>query len=275
MNSISCPVSSLNAHSEAREGEFPKPNNTNTMDDVDHSCGIWTHASHINHCCLSNARRAFIGNMMIVRASCDMEAGTEITVWYHNPEGKSITELDERLQHWGFVCRCALCLEARATKGAVATKRERLMEDIRRACTAPAVRGIDNKIQRIEGMLDKLNQTYTQPAEAVPRLFMWKPHMDMTLSYMALGNARKSLESAVKLLTSLGFLVTGADSSQTRFSIVRWGMPLDILVEIFLQIRSAFSEMGSREDSERAKAYAKTMYRIIVGEDESFHANYD
>lgn len=211
---------------------------------------------------------------MIVRASRDMEAGTEITFWYHKPDG-STEDWDEMFKHWGFVCRCALCLDTKATKAVVSTKREELLKDLTRAFDSPAVCKTENELEKMERLLDALNQTYTQPVEAVPRLLLWKPTHVLTQTYVALENASKSMEWAVKVLTSLGFVVTGADASQTRFTIVKWGMPLDNLVQTLLNIRTAFTAMGSREDSERAGEYAKTMYKIIVGEDESFHASYE
>jgi hypothetical protein len=75
------------------------------------------------------------------------------------------------------------------------------------------------------------------------------------------------MESAVKVLTSLGFVVVGADSSHTSFAIVRWGLLVDHLVETFLYIRTAFTAIRAREDSERAEEYTRTTYKTIVGED--------
>jgi hypothetical protein len=70
----------------------------------------------------------------------------------------------------------------------------------------------------------------------------------------------------------IGFV--GADSSHTRFAIIKWGLLVDDLVEIFLHARNAFAAMGAREDSRRAEEYARTTYKIIVGEDTSFNATY-
>lgn len=269
-NGFGTPVSSLISHSEVcRRQSLP---NNSKEEKAHHSCGIWTHASYINHSCISNARRAFIGNMMIVRASRDMEAGTEIMFWYNSPDGQSAKDLDKRFQNWGFVCRCALCLDIRATKAVVFAKRRKLLEDLNRVFVSPTMRRIE--MEKFERLLDALNQTYTQPAEAVPRILLWDPQLALTRSYMAQNKARKGIESAVKVLTSLSFVLIGADSSQTRFTIVRWGMAVDHLVETFLHIRTAFIAMGSREDSERAREYAKTAYQILVGENESFEANY-
>ena len=82
------------------------------------------------------------------------------------------------------------------------------------------------------------------------------------------------MESVGKVLTSLGFAVVGANSSHTRFAIVRWGLLVDRLVETFLHARTAFAAMGAREDSRQAEEYARTTYKIIVGEDMSFNATY-
>lgn len=47
--------------------------------------GIWMLISHINHICMSNCRRSLIGDMQIVRATKDLEAGTELVLWYQKP----------------------------------------------------------------------------------------------------------------------------------------------------------------------------------------------
>ena len=269
LNVFGCPVSSLASHTEARD-RYPPLANKITEQKAHHSCGIWVHASYINHSCTSNARRAFIGNMMIVRASRDMGAGTEITFWYHSPDG--ISARHDKHKHWGFVCGCAICLDARTTDALILRKRQKLIEDLKRIFNSSALRHAET--EKIERLLDTLNQTYTQPAEDVPRLLLWDPQLALTRIYVAQNKASKSMKSAVKVLTSLGFGVVGADSSHTRFAVLRWGLVEDHLVETFLHIRTAFTAMGAREDSERAEEYARTTYKILVGEDVSFNASY-
>lgn len=88
-------------------------------------------------------------------------------------------------------------------------------------------------------------------------------------------NGIKTLESAVKVLTLLGFVVVGADSSKTRFAITKLGFLVEHLVENFFHIRNAFMAMGARQDSLRAEGYAKTTYKILVGEDASFDTTYE
>ena len=167
---------------------------------------------------------------MIVRASRDMEAGTEINFWYHDPNGTSEKDLQEKdlqkkLRHWGFVCGCAICLDARLTDAAVVTKRQKLREDLKRGFNSPVLHRVQTK--KIERLLDLLNQTYTQPAEDVPRLLLRDPQLALARIYAAQNKAGKSIESVRKVLISLGFVVVGADSSPTHFAIVRWGLLVD------------------------------------------------
>lgn len=59
-----------------------------------HSCGVWPLASYINHSCYSNVRRSFIGDMMIVRATQDLIANTELVFWYTLPSDIPSSRVD-------------------------------------------------------------------------------------------------------------------------------------------------------------------------------------
>ena len=104
----------------------------------------------------------------------------------------------------------------------------------------------------------------------VPRLFYWASQLVLAHIYAAQNKAGKSIESVGKVLTSLGFVFVGADSSDTCFAVVRGGL----LVETFLLARTAFAAMGAREDSRLAEEYAETAYKIIVSEETPFNATY-
>lgn len=206
---------------------------------------------------------------MVVRASRDMQAGCEVTFWYHSPSEKGS---QEKHKHWGFLCGCAICLDARATDSAVVIKRQKLLGDLDRVFGSPALNRV--QIRKIERLIDTLNKSYTRPAKDVPRLLLWDPQLLLVRLYAAQNKAAKVVESAAKILFFLGFVVVGADSSQTCFEISNWGLMIDYLVEIFLHIHAAFTAMGAEMDSARAGNYAKTTYKILVGEDDSFKATY-
>lgn len=204
---------------------------------------------------------------MIVRASCDMEAGTEITVWYHNPTCGA-EDPHEKHKPWGFICGCAICVDARSTDAVILRKRQKLLDDLKGVFSFPI------NIKKLERLIGAINKTYTQPAKDVPRILIWEPQFCVVRLYSMKKKASKTLDSAVKVLTLLGFVLVGADLSKTSFAIVIWGYMVELLVENFLHIRNAFMVMGAREDSLRAEGYAKISYNILVGEDASFDTTY-
>jgi hypothetical protein len=262
-NVFGCPVSSLGFHKDIQGRKETK---TETY----HSSGIWTQASYINHSCTSNARRSFIGDMMIVRATGDLEPGTEITFWYHPPRGADAKAIQEKLKHWGFICDCAICLDSRVTKAVVVAERKKIMDNLKGTFENP--RGI--QVDKVEKLFDALNKTYTRPAHEVPRLLLWDLQLALTRVYASQKNMAKSLDSAVKVLTSLGFILVGADSSITKLAVIKWGLMIDHLVETFLHVKDAFAAIGAETKSKCADGYARIAYKIVVGEDTSFDEIY-
>lgn len=260
-NVFGCPLSSLITHKDLLANNAKEPT-------AYHSCGIWTQASYINHSCTSNARRSFIGDMMIVRATQDLEPDTEITFWYQSPDGTRLKNSQEMLKTWEFVCDCAICQDAKETKATVVAERRKLLERMKRVCDS----GINTG--KVERLLKALDNTYTRPADEVPRLLLWDPRLLLVRVYIARNDMIKGLESVGKVLTALGFIIVGADSSSASFRVVKWGLVLDHLVEAFLHARTAFQATGAWEDSRRAEEYAKVAYRIVVGEDTSFESTY-
>jgi hypothetical protein len=173
-NVSGCPVSSLATHKDclANKTKEEKPF---------HSCGIWTQASYINHSCTSNACRAFIGDLMIVRASHDLEPGTEITFCYHSLFNSDVKALQKKLDHWGFVCDCALCLDFRKTKAAVIMDRQKLLENMKRAFEDP--RGI--QIDKVESLNSALDKTNTIPSEEDHSLMIcYSAHWTKPIRYL-------------------------------------------------------------------------------------------
>ena len=76
------------------------------------------------------------------------------------------------------------------------------------------------------------------------------------------------------MFTSLGFKISGMDTTSNRYAVVEWGFFVDTLVEAFLIAGNIFASLARNEDSKQAKEYAKVAYKIVVGEDTSFEATY-
>ena len=202
-----------------------------------------------------------------------MDAGTEITFWYHSPDGHGANgtkALQGKLNNWGFICECSLCLDSKTTASSTVTKRQELMRRLKRAFDD--IRGVQTG--SVERILDELNGTYTRPAEKVPRLLLWDPQLALTSVYAERNQATKTLKSAAKVLESLGFILAGVDSSSREFTVVKWGLVMDRLVEAFLLLRTAFAATAADEKARRAEMYARTTFKIVVGEETSFERIY-
>jgi hypothetical protein len=260
LNVFGCPVTSLKSHKDVISYKAPKKNAKF------HSCGIWIKASYINHSCLGNVRRSFIGDMMIVRATKDMDAGMELMFPYEAPEGIYTSNVEQKFKNWGFVCGCALCKDIQATKSSEVTKRKALLEQLDRLCKSNP----GDMTSKFERLLKALNETYARPAEEVPRLLLWDPQLLLTRIYMQKPDLTKGLESVGKTLRLLSFIVVGLDRTHAALVVTTWGHMVDHVIEVFLHARSAFEQLGLWEKSKQAEYYARVVYRVLIGEDASF-----
>ena len=50
---------------------------------------------------------------MVIRATQDIPANTEIAIWYKVADYES---MPNNMRHWGFDCTCTLCQDYRETK---------------------------------------------------------------------------------------------------------------------------------------------------------------
>jgi hypothetical protein len=264
LNVFGCPLSSLLYHKEA----ISSRNSLKKYEDHKHSsCGIWTLASYINHGCVSNVYRAFIGDMMIVRATRDLPPGTELAFWYHMGDAK---DLQEKLRGWGFTCDCPICTDERGTRVRTLTERRKLFDYIEELFNSSRGNATALQKERVAKLLRQLNGTYVRPPNEVPRLRLGRLEFILSEAYIARAMWRACVDWIRKGLASLGFVV----SAPATFEITEWGVVNDQLVGVFLCARNAFKKLGENANSERAHGYARMAYRMIIGEDETFDELY-
>ncbi|KAK3899288.1 hypothetical protein C8A05DRAFT_37110, partial [Staphylotrichum tortipilum] len=79
---------------------FGCPNQPHSTSEDSTASSLHPLASLLNHSCLSTARRVFIGDMLIARATRDLPEGAELTWWYQLPtKGDRGVDLERT---WGF-----------------------------------------------------------------------------------------------------------------------------------------------------------------------------
>ena len=264
-NVFGCPRTSFESHFQNAEQQEEKNNGY-------HTCGLFIKASYINHSCDSNCRRSFIGDMQIVRASRNLPAGTELTFWYHMPD-HTITydQTQKKLKNWGFKCTCSICEHNKNTKKSVRVKRAALLKDLAVAFKNP--NGAD--LPKAERLLATMEKTYTAPATDVPRLALWDPYLLLTRIHNSQNQQDKAIQTAWKVLDSLGFVIKRQDPSSLKsaFEIEQWGLLTDHLIETWVHLWTAYAHLAP-ELCKKAEEYAKIAYKICVGEDETFHQKY-
>jgi hypothetical protein len=90
------------------------------------STGLWIQASYINHSCIPNSRREYIGDLMLIYATKPIAAGEEIFSSY-NQSSDYDTRQAALMTTWNFVCNCRLCV-AEMKDDPVAKEKRRQLE---------------------------------------------------------------------------------------------------------------------------------------------------
>ncbi|KAJ9150382.1 SET domain-containing protein [Pleurostoma richardsiae] len=92
--------------------------------------GLWTYASYMNHACVANAMRSFIGDMLILRATRDIAKDDEIFQQYVPVKAHLALRQTQFRQGWGFECRCTLCEGQARSNPESLDKRTQLLKQI-------------------------------------------------------------------------------------------------------------------------------------------------
>ncbi|PLB52765.1 TPR domain protein [Aspergillus steynii IBT 23096] len=277
LNCFGCPLSSRAFHIHTMKDEAQRLESPSNQF---HSCGVWTLASYINHSCYSNARRAFIGDMMVVRATQDLPANTELTFWYKVPWDIGSPEEEQLdLHHWGFKCRCAICQDLQDTRTSDLRTRKQLTASLVKAFQSlprSQSRQRNAAIAQIKDIVSALEETYRRPCSEIPRLGIWKAYLSLAMVHATSNQPRKAVEFALRTLESLGYVIEGGQlppASGATLSVRKWGLVMDDLVGCWMILCSVYRDVAP-ELVDRAEEYAKITYRMCVGEDETFGDTY-
>ena len=208
----------------------------------------------------------------MVRATRDLAPDTEITFWYHMPVANGFDERQKKFQHWGFKCDCAMCQDEQTTKKSVLIKRKRLRADLLEYFQS----GTGADAAKIESTLVAMADTYRRPAFEVPRLCLWDPQLALTQMYTQQGQPVKAIDSALRVLASLGYVIEGGNlprTSGTPMIVKQWGLMEDRLTECWMLLSRGYHLVAPDLEAQ-AEQYARISYKICVGEDETFDETY-
>ncbi|KAK7434367.1 hypothetical protein Landi51_13547 [Colletotrichum acutatum] len=167
------------------------------------TCGLWILASYINHACVGNCQRSFIGDMMILRASTDMDANTELQFCYLPPDGLSYEEVQKSLQPWGFVCRCELCEEKKLVSEEALQRRQELIRDSESTMANSSTLSQQSKAERLLG---RLEETYAD-GRTKYRLEIGQYYVLLGMKRLKRREPTGALELIIKSLEAYGFVI--------------------------------------------------------------------
>ena len=210
--------------------------------------------------------------MQIVRATRHIPAGSEIFFYYAVPEpGDTYENTQEKLKNWGFQCTCSICQYKKKTKKNVLSRRRSLVEDLEFALGCAT--GAD--LPKVERILVAIEKTYSEPATDVPRLALWHPYFLLTRMYSSQNQQDKVIETAWKVLISLGFSIKrqNPQSLKSHFEVEQWGLMEDCLIQTWVHLWTAYAHVAPGLCG-KAEECARITYRICMGEDDTFEEKY-
>lgn len=153
-------------------GPAPAPSSSKSLSEEtsNASAGLWILASYVNHSCMPNAEKEYIGDLMVLRATRPISIGEEIT---HSYDASS--DYDARtaalMNTWGFTCSCMLC-EAEREDGTESRKRRRVLETEGKAFVEKesAVGAKRMAVVKARRLMQSINETYNDERyEGLPR----------------------------------------------------------------------------------------------------------
>ncbi|VTO88654.1 unnamed protein product, partial [Fusarium graminearum] len=233
------------------------------------TAGVWLLAARINHSCVGNCRRSFIGDIQIVRAARDIPAGTELTFPYC-PTGDSETyqDVQNKLAKWGFTCDCELCKDRRKTTEAVRVLRKELHDDFMDQSPSDEPFDLDKAMKLLKG----IEKTYRgKPAKQV-RWVLASIYAYIGIRCRQDGEFVEAAEMLIKAIEAMGFVIQatppGGARGPSHFEVKHWGMMEHHVPWLFFQLIECYDEIDPQLVPV-AEHYARVAYSIIVGEHES------
>ncbi|SCO76078.1 uncharacterized protein FRV6_00290 [Fusarium oxysporum] len=163
-------IDTFQVHDIIQRNAFGLGQQTEDEDVSNASTGLWIRASYINHSCIPNAKKDFVGDLIISRAMRRIAAGEEITHSYDESSDYEARKANIR-RTWNFECCCQLCLVEGAESKDVRQRRWQAEEKANNFAEAnnPYVAS-RIMVRRAKMLRQTLNETYDEKSyKGLPR----------------------------------------------------------------------------------------------------------
>ncbi|KAL1595846.1 hypothetical protein SLS60_009536 [Paraconiothyrium brasiliense] len=237
--------------------------------------GFWTHASYMNHSCLPNTIRTFIGDIRFLRAARDIAAGEELTNQYIAPD-IDITERQEKLKTmWGFECDCQLCILDGSVNENMRQERMKRFEELKGMVMQLGEKGPPTitSLKKVARALRELEALYSPSMSdgeegedryaALPRLGLVHPTLFLTEAWRSVKNVDRTIEYALKLLRNFGIIVT-TEGKELKVEH-KAGLVNVETVRALNYLAEAYTSRGEEQLAKQCLEKAKVWYIVITG----------
>ncbi|KAF4443004.1 N-lysine methyltransferase SMYD2 [Fusarium acutatum] len=163
-------IDTFQVHDIIQRNAFGLGQQTEDEDVSNASTGLWIRASYINHSCIPNTKKDFVGDLIIFRAIRRISAGEEISHSYDEAGDYEARKANIR-RTWNFECRCQLCLVEGRESQDVREQRRQAEEKAKSFSEANSPYGASRIMVRKAKMLRQiLNETYDEKSyKGLPR----------------------------------------------------------------------------------------------------------
>jgi hypothetical protein len=231
------------------------------------SRGLWRHAAYVNHACLPNSNRSFIGDMLISVATTNIKAGTELSQIYQPPKAV-FTARAEQFRNWGFVCGCALCDGEKKSPMEMHAKRYAILADIEAFIIKrdPQKHWPDSALRTVEKWARQLEEIHEPEIYGnLPRLTLVWPSMWLVHAYRTRKNHGKTVKWALHALRNFGFLTPLKDGAIHVYKDEYNAVTTFEVVKAMKYASDAYSAMGQKELAAQALGGAKLGFKTLMG----------
>lgn len=241
------------------------------------STGVWLTPSAINHDCIGNVTRAFIGDMIVIRATKVIKKDEEITFRYKNAD-VNIDQFQSDLQEsWKFKCSCVLCTAEEKTLEAQRKERIKVSDEIDKLFQVDASNDYERPpravITKAESLRAKMASLYDKELfDRLPRVALHDLDMWLCTAYGNSGKHGEVRRTALLVLSDLGYDV---EVEQDRLIIDRQNsIPNRVAVEAGIYLSASYDHEGQEDLAKQAYDFVKGMYEILFGSLAGFEEKY-
>jgi hypothetical protein len=229
--------------------------------------GFWIHTSYINHSCLPNSVRTFLGDLLLVRATRDVLAGEEITAQYVTPDLTFGNRQQKYKVTWGFECDCRLCKVDVAAGKELERQRMLLFNELRETAQSLCARPYTvTALKKFAKSLRVLEATYEEGLfDHLPKLCLVHPTLFLTEAWRTLKVVDKGMDYAKRLLRNFGVEVTVEGD---EFRVMENSGLINVeCVRALKYLAEGYTTKSKHEIASSITTTARTWFRIITGTD--------